>query len=81
MFTSLGKGGAVSQTDVAPSVAWLLGAPLPGDSTGRPLPALMPADPRAHLYLLHYTARHNAAAAAAQINNLHDKGKVYIQAS
>ncbi|XP_060805794.1 GPI ethanolamine phosphate transferase 2 [Amyelois transitella] len=54
-----GPGPTVSQVDVAPSIAWLLSCPLPGDSSGRILPALMPADTRQHLYLLHVMASHN----------------------
>nr|XP_026495191.1 GPI ethanolamine phosphate transferase 2 isoform X1 [Vanessa tameamea] len=55
-----GAGGTVAQTDVAPSLAWLLGAPPPGDSAGRVLAALLPRDPRQHLYLLHVLAERNA---------------------
>ncbi|CAH0590164.1 unnamed protein product [Chrysodeixis includens] len=55
----LGQGPTVAQVDVAPSVAWLLNAPPPGDSTGRLLPALLPQDTRQHLYLLHVIAQHN----------------------
>ncbi|XP_041984897.1 GPI ethanolamine phosphate transferase 2 [Aricia agestis] len=55
-----GPGPTVAQVDVAPTVAWLLNAPIPGDSTGRVLPALMPADTRQHLYLLHVLAAHDA---------------------
>ncbi|XP_050550954.1 GPI ethanolamine phosphate transferase 2 isoform X1 [Spodoptera frugiperda] len=54
----LGPGPTVAQVDVAPSVAWLLGAPPPGDSGGRLLPALLPQDPRQHLYLLHVLSSH-----------------------
>ncbi|CAH2042529.1 unnamed protein product, partial [Iphiclides podalirius] len=56
----LGPGPTVAQVDVAPTVAWLLRAPPPGDSAGRVLPALMPADTRQHLYLLHTLALGNA---------------------
>ncbi|KAM3957193.1 GPI ethanolamine phosphate transferase 2-like [Aphomia sociella] len=55
-----GSGPTVAQVDVAPSVAWLLNAPLPGESVGRLLPALLPQDTRQHLYLLHVLASHNA---------------------
>ncbi|XP_013163026.1 PREDICTED: GPI ethanolamine phosphate transferase 2-like isoform X1 [Papilio xuthus] len=55
-----GPGPTVGQVDIAPTVAWLLRAPPPGDSAGRVLPALMPADVRQHLYLLHVLASHNA---------------------
>lgn len=54
-----GPGPTVAQVDVAPSISWLLGAPPPGDSTGRILPALLPEDIRQHLYLLHVIADHN----------------------
>ncbi|XP_026728933.1 GPI ethanolamine phosphate transferase 2 isoform X2 [Trichoplusia ni] len=56
----VGPGPTVAQVDVAPSVAWLLNAPPPGDSAGRLLPALLPQDTRQHLYLLHVIAHHNA---------------------
>ncbi|CAH2234693.1 jg1495, partial [Pararge aegeria aegeria] len=56
----LGPGPTVAQVDVAPTVAWLLNAPIPGDSTGRILPSLLPVDYRQHLYLLHVLAAHNA---------------------
>ncbi|XP_045778020.1 GPI ethanolamine phosphate transferase 2 isoform X1 [Maniola jurtina] len=59
----LGPGPTVAQVDVAPTVAWLLNAPIPGDSTGRILPSLLPADMRQHLYLLHVLAAHNAKQA------------------
>lgn len=55
-----GPGPTVLQVDLAPSIAWLLNAPLPGDSTGRVLPSLMPNDIRQNLYLLHVMATHNA---------------------
>ncbi|XP_059060860.1 GPI ethanolamine phosphate transferase 2 [Achroia grisella] len=55
-----GPGPTVAQVDVAPSVAWLLNAPIPGESVGRLLPALLPSDLRQHLYLLHVLAAHNA---------------------
>lgn len=58
-----GPGPTVAQVDVAPSVSWLLGAPPPGDSGGRLLPALLPQDTRQHLYLLHVMAQHNAKQA------------------
>ncbi|CAH0713229.1 unnamed protein product, partial [Brenthis ino] len=54
-----GPGPSVAQTDVAPTLAWLLGAPPPGDSAGRVLPALLPQDPTQHLYLLHVLAERN----------------------
>ncbi|XP_026763391.1 GPI ethanolamine phosphate transferase 2 isoform X2 [Galleria mellonella] len=57
---SKGPGPTVAQVDVAPSVAWLLNAPIPGESVGRMLPALLPSDSRQHLYLLHVLAAHNA---------------------
>nr|XP_034835508.1 GPI ethanolamine phosphate transferase 2 [Maniola hyperantus] len=53
----------VAQVDVAPTVAWLLNAPIPADSTGRIIPSLLPADIRQHLYLLHVLADHNAKQA------------------
>ncbi|CAH2984654.1 unnamed protein product [Chilo suppressalis] len=55
-----GPGPTVAQVDVAPSVAWLLNAPPPGDNTGRILPSLLPTDTRQHLYLLHVMTSHNA---------------------
>ncbi|XP_073953399.1 phosphatidylinositol glycan anchor biosynthesis class G isoform X2 [Choristoneura fumiferana] len=55
-----GRGPTVAQVDLAPSIAWLLNAPPPGDSTGRILPSLLPGDVRQRLYLLHLTAKHNA---------------------
>ncbi|CAK1584703.1 unnamed protein product [Parnassius mnemosyne] len=55
-----GPGPTVKQVDVATTVAWLLRAPPPGDSAGRVLPALLPADTRQHLYLLHALAAHCA---------------------
>ncbi|CAG9795620.1 unnamed protein product [Diatraea saccharalis] len=55
-----GPGPTVAQVDVAPSVAWLLNAPPPGDNTGRILPSLLPSDMRQHLYLLHVMSSHNA---------------------
>ncbi|XP_023933896.2 GPI ethanolamine phosphate transferase 2 isoform X2 [Bicyclus anynana] len=55
-----GPGPTVAQVDVAPTIAWLLNAPIPGDSTGRILPSLMPSDVQQHLYLLHVLAAHNA---------------------
>ncbi|XP_053615145.1 GPI ethanolamine phosphate transferase 2 isoform X2 [Plodia interpunctella] len=56
----LGTGPTISQVDVAPSIAWLLNSAVPGDSSGRVLPMLMPTDVRQHLYLLHVLARQNA---------------------
>ncbi|XP_026320459.1 GPI ethanolamine phosphate transferase 2 isoform X2 [Hyposmocoma kahamanoa] len=56
----VGPGPTVAQVDVAPTIAWLLNAPLPGESTGRILPSLLPDDIRQHLYLLHVVASHNA---------------------
>ncbi|XP_068620132.1 GPI ethanolamine phosphate transferase 2 isoform X2 [Battus philenor] len=56
----VGPGPTVGQVDIAPTVAWLLRAPPPGDSAGRILPALMPFDTRQHLYLLHTLAAHSA---------------------
>ncbi|KAL0869706.1 hypothetical protein ABMA27_005946 [Loxostege sticticalis] len=56
----LGPGPTVAQVDMAPSISWLLNVPIPGDSTGRVLPALMPQDIRQHLYLLHVMSAHNA---------------------
>ncbi|VVD06048.1 unnamed protein product [Leptidea sinapis] len=56
----LGTGPTVEQVDIAPSIAWLLNAPIPGDSSGKILPSLLPTDIRQHLYLLHVTASHNA---------------------
>ncbi|KAI5633562.1 type I phosphodiesterase / nucleotide pyrophosphatase domain-containing protein [Phthorimaea operculella] len=55
-----GPGPTVAQVDMAPTVSWLLNAPIPGDSTGRILPSLLPSDTRQHLYLLHLIASHNA---------------------
>ncbi|CAG4947571.1 unnamed protein product [Colias eurytheme] len=55
-----GPGPTAAQVDLAPTISWLLNAPIPGDSTGNILPALMPADIRQHLYLLHVIAAHNA---------------------
>ncbi|XP_075981249.1 phosphatidylinositol glycan anchor biosynthesis class G isoform X2 [Anticarsia gemmatalis] len=55
----VGPGPTVAQVDLAPTIAWLLGAAPPGDSTGRILPSLLPSDVREHLYLLHVTAQHN----------------------
>ncbi|XP_063830779.1 GPI ethanolamine phosphate transferase 2 [Ostrinia nubilalis] len=57
---ALGPGPTVAQVDLAPTIAWLLNAPVPGDSAGRVLPALLPRDTRQHLYLLHTVAAHNA---------------------
>lgn len=56
----LGPGPTVAQVDVAPTISWLLNAPPPGDSTGRILPSLLPADTRQHLYLLHIIAERMA---------------------
>lgn len=55
-----GPGPTVAQVDLAPTIAWLLNAPPPGDSAGRILPSLIPIDMRQHLYLLHVIASHNA---------------------
>ncbi|KAJ2948287.1 hypothetical protein O0L34_g7521 [Tuta absoluta] len=55
-----GPGPTVAQVDMAPTISWLLNAPIPGDSTGRILPSLLPSDTRQHLYLLHLVASHNA---------------------
>lgn len=60
IYYRVGPGPTVAQVDVAPSISWLLNAPLPGESTGRILPSLLPADMRQHLYLLHVVASHNA---------------------
>ncbi|XP_072942547.1 GPI ethanolamine phosphate transferase 2 isoform X1 [Epargyreus clarus] len=56
----LGPGPAISQVDIAPTIAWLLNAPIPGDSSGTILPSLMPADIRQQLYLLHLVTAQNA---------------------
>lgn len=66
---SNGNGPTVAQVDVAPTIAWLLDAPIPGDNTGRILPSLLPADVRQHLYLLHVVAKHNAKAVLAQLGD------------
>ncbi|XP_049877149.1 GPI ethanolamine phosphate transferase 2 [Pectinophora gossypiella] len=55
-----GPGPTVAQVDLAPTISWLLNAAIPGDSTGRILPSLLPIDVRQHLYLLHLIAAHNA---------------------
>ncbi|XP_047507590.1 GPI ethanolamine phosphate transferase 2 isoform X1 [Pieris napi] len=55
----LGPGPVVAQVDIAPTISWLLNAPIPGDSTGKFLPSLLPSDIRQHLYLLHVNALHN----------------------
>ncbi|CAK1552959.1 unnamed protein product [Leptosia nina] len=54
-----GPGPVVAQVDIAPTIAWLLNTPIPGDSTGKFLPSLLPSDIRQHLYLLHVNAQHN----------------------
>ncbi|XP_061720675.1 GPI ethanolamine phosphate transferase 2 [Cydia pomonella] len=59
-------GPTVGQVDLAPTIAWLLNAPPPGDSTGRVLPGLLPAGILQRLYLLHITARHNADQCAGK---------------
>lgn len=73
------SSGAIAQVDLAPSVSWLLGAPIPGDSIGKLLPALLPSDTRQHLYLLHYLAKHNAKAVYQQFGAIAKDKEFYKQ--
>ncbi|KAG7301597.1 hypothetical protein JYU34_014572 [Plutella xylostella] len=74
-----GRGPYVAQVDLAPSIAWLLDSPVPGDSTGRVLPSLLPRDMLQQLYLLHYVAAHNARAVALQLGQTPKEKEFYKQ--